>query len=267
MKNVYSYEEARNFGSDEIGNKSRNIIKLFNEGIRVPQGAIIPKFVFTSKELNFFELQKELDEKLLNLGDYFCIRSSSTNEDSGKVSYAGQYNTYCGIHRKDIGIYVKKVVESLNSLRAQHYQKENKTNKDEMSVLVQKLIPCKKSGILFTRNPMDNSKNQMVLESGYGLGELIVSGEIIPDNYLIEIETGIIKKTKGVLNSGIFFQKDGIKRESLEIKEDYCLDDSEIMEIISKGKTIEGIFNCPQDIEWGLTNQKLFIFQSRDITT
>lgn len=267
MNKVYTYEEAKKFGPGEIGNKSTNLIRLSAEGVCIPNGVIIPKFIFGLENLVVSELQEELEGKLPDGEVYFCVRSSSTNEDSGNNSYAGQYKTYCGVRRQDVGLYSVKVAKSLSAKRAQAYREKTKTHDDEMSVLIQELVPCDKSGILFTKNPLNGNVAQFVLEAGYGLGDPIVSGEITPDNYVIDLRTGNVKRTRGFQEFAHIFRAGNIVKEKITPVKDYCLTEEELKRIVNEGKRIEEVFNAPQDIEWGMVNGNLIILQARNITT
>lgn len=267
MKRVYSYLEAIALGVSEIGNKTANLLLMANNGIVIPKGIVVPRKVLYPECLDRGKLQQELMESDLGTSNYFCVRSSSLNEDSKSSSYAGQYETYCGVRKQEIADYVGKVVDSLNSKRAGIYKQQVGNRMDGMAVLIQELIECEKSGVLFTKNPLTGLGDQFVLEAGYGLGEPLVSGEITPDNYLVDRSTKKVTNYQGFQDWGKFFLNGTIEKRVLDRRDTFCLNDEEIEEIINTGMNIERLFGCPQDIEWGFYKQKLFIFQSRSITT
>jgi len=267
MEKVYLYEQVNNLVG-KIGNKAKNVALMHSRGFNVPKGVIIPNFVFHDESIDWNNLQNELESKLQSTDqEFFCVRSSSNNEDLKNKSFAGQYSTFCGIRLKDLSEYAKKVVDSSKSFRAKSYLTHNNILQEDMAVLIQEFILCEKSGVLFTKNPLNNRLEECMLEAGYGLGELIVSGGTTPDNYVIDINTNQIKKTTGrQIEKQVFDGKQLILAKN-EQKEIDCLNINEIHKIVKTGKRLEELFKAPQDIEWGCLNNKIYIFQSRDITT
>ena len=138
MKFIYSFDEAKKLTAEEIGNKSFNFLKLYPQ-FNVPMGAIVTSGTydyFVKKNSLPSELEYQLNKNLSNFGEFFSVRSSSTNEDSKKNSFAGQYSTFCGVKRKEISDYIIKVFQSLNSVRSNAYKKENSMGDDKMPVLI-----------------------------------------------------------------------------------------------------------------------------------
>ncbi len=140
----------------------------------------------------------------------------------------------------------------------------------KVAVVIQKMVQSKVSGICFTVHPVTKAKNQMVVEAGWGLGEIIVGGKIIPDAYVID------KENWSIIDINISEQKIMIIRSNKgtkEIKvpkskqEKQKLNNKQIIELAKICKQIEEHYQSPQDIEWAMEDNKFYITQSRPITT
>jgi len=139
-----------------------------------------------------------------------------------------------------------------------------------VAVVVQKMIQSEISGICFTVHPVIQDRNQMVVEAGYGLGEAIVGGKITPDTYIIS------KKDWVIIDTNISEQEMMIIRQGNGIKETRVpkfkqskqkLSDKKIIELAKLCQKIEEHYKKPQDIEFAIERNKLYITQSRPITT
>lgn len=204
----------------------------------------------------------------------FAVRSSATIEDRTDVSFAGQAETYlCVKEQEDIIESVKKVWQSAYSERALMYlkAKEIPLKEIKMAVLIQEMIPAEISGVMFTANVVTNNIGEILINSTWGLGDTLVSGEIVPDTYVL---------TKNPLN---VIQRDLGGKEFTSVPEVYnlvivdtpqerrskfTLDDETLFDIAQVGMKIEEGMESPQDIEWCINQDgSLVILQSRPITT
>lgn len=234
------------------------------------------RMLITSKSIKN-DLREDIEKALNSIGkyDFYAVRSSATAEDLPSMSFAGQQDTYlniCGID--DIVNNIKKCFASLYTQRAVIYRKKNHINEKEvsMSVVVQKIVNSFKSGIMFTTDPLTNNYDQITIDAGYGLGEVLVSGLITPDLYKYNkvkekiIEIKINKKEIAIYrneNGGTY--KVNLD-ENLQNKE--VLSKDEIKKLATIGKNIEKYYNYPQDIEWAIDDkQEIYILQSRPITS
>jgi len=215
-----------------------------------------------------------LDEfKKLNCKEV-AVRSSATAEDSSIASWAGELETYLNVKKSNLLSSVKKCWASLFTPRAIFYRYEKNLNKVKVSVavVVQKMVQSDVSGICFTAHPVTNDRNQMVLEAGFGLGEAIVGGMITPDTYIIDKNNGdpyildkniseqkmmITKTAKGTKETKILKAKQGKQK----------LSDAKILKLAGMCLAIEKHYKKPQDIEWAMEKNILYITQSRPITT
>jgi pyruvate,water dikinase len=137
-------------------------------------------------------------------------------------------------------------------------------------VVVQKMIESEVSGICFTVHPVTEDKNQMVIEAGWGLGEAIVGGMITPDTYVLSkkqmvIEDKNISEQEMMIRRG----KGGVKKSIVSDakKDKQKMKDVDILKLAKICLSIEKHYKKPQDIEWAMEKGKIYIVQSRPITT
>jgi pyruvate,water dikinase len=204
---------------------------------------------------------------------YVAIRSSATAEDLPSASFAGQQETYLNV-RGEISL-LKKVKECWASLftpRSIYYRHQQGFNHEKvgLAIVVQRMIQSEKSGIAFTVDPTTNNKTTMVIEAIFGLGEYIVGGKVTPDHYEVDKHSLVITK-KEIKPQAIKYAKLGTRNieERLTKHEAYQqkLSDKEILEVALLIKEIEKHYYFPQDIEWAIEKNQLYIVQSRPITT
>jgi pyruvate, water dikinase len=189
-----------------------------------------------------------------------AVRSSATAEDLPDASFAGQQDTYLWVvGEAEVLENVRKCWASLFTSRAINYRKNQQIEENEvmMSVVVQKMVNARSAGVSMTLNPINGDRSKIVIDSSWGLGEAVVSGEVTPDNFLVD------KIILEILNANI--QNKHI--EYVADKENRCvsireitderatqssLSDTEIIEICRISKVIEKHYKCPQDIEWAI---------------
>lgn len=204
---------------------------------------------------------------------YVAVRSSATAEDSSTAAWAGQLESYLNTTRANLLVNVKKCWASLFTPRAIFYRFEKKLHTQSISVavVVQKMVASEVSGIGFSVHPVTQDRNQMIIEAGLGLGEAIVSGQITPDSYVVtktpfQIEAKqIATQTRGLFRAN----KGGNKWQkiTMSVGGKQVLSDQQILELGRLIIKIEKHYGFPVDIEWALEKGKIYIVQSRPITT
>ena len=252
---------------DSINSTSNRIKNLFLE-------SEVPNHIISEVE----SIYNSLD------GVSLAIRSSASAEDLPRASFAGQYDTYLNINGvEDILHHIKLCFSSLWNKRAISYRNKNKIShiKLGIAVIIQKMISAKSAGVIFTNNPVSLDKSQLIIESNYGLGESIVSGEITPDQFIIQ-KMGKMKPAFKIIDKRIGNKKISFHSKSLKdgsgieqfnlpdhLNEKPSLSDKHIYELSKIGIAIEKLFRKkPQDIEWAIDkNNKIHILQSRPITS
>ncbi len=202
-----------------------------------------------------------------------AIRSSATAEDLPTASFAGQQETFLNV--KGESNVVKRVQDCWASLftpRAIFYREENKFNHLEVgiAVVVQEMVGCDISGVMFTIDPVTHEKNRIVIEAIYGLGEYIVQGKVIPDRYVVERKSLDII-SRDIAQQEIQLTKVGALNKRTKVAKNMQtkrkLTDKQIVELARYGKKIHQHYFFPQDIEWVLIKNKFYIVQTRPVTT
>ncbi len=227
---------------------------------------------------SYNKLQKESGSKKFSV----AVRSSATAEDLPDASFAGQQETYLHVAgEKEVLVAVKKCIASLFTNRAMSYREHRGFDHLQvaLSVTVQKMINADSgaSGVLFTLDTESGFRDVCVITSGYGLGEYVVQGKIIPDQFIVFKPTykkglkALISKKLGSkeikLTSG---KTKGVSSHPVPEKDraSFSIKDSEVLKLAKWGMQIEEHYNTPQDIEWVKESEtgKLYIVQARPET-
>ncbi|MDP6613201.1 MAG: PEP/pyruvate-binding domain-containing protein, partial [Candidatus Hydrothermarchaeota archaeon] len=202
-----------------------------------------------------------------------AIRSSATAEDLPGASFAGQQETFLNVAQADVTENVQECWSSIYTPRAIFYREKKGFNHENVSiaVVVQRMINADKSGVMFTVHPATGEKEKLIIEAGWGLGEGVVSGAVTPDHYVVDKNTGEVTDTE-VMRKEIMFVRSSRaggteKRQVPEDKaEKQVLTEAEIKKLADLGKLVEEHYEFPQDIEWAIEGDELYLLQSRPIT-
>lgn len=200
-----------------------------------------------------------------------AVRSSATTEDSKEASFAGQQETYLNVQRSDLINKIKKCWASMFTERACVYREKKDISHEEteMAVVIQEMVDADVSGVMFTKHPV-TGENNMVIESAWGLGEGVVSGEVTPDRFVLDGETGEIVEEE-VTTKKQMFQWDGsetsIKDVPSEMRESRTIDEDHSLSLHSIATNVEENYDEPQDVEWAIDEDSIYVLQSRPITT
>ena len=206
---------------------------------------------------------------------FVAVRSSATAEDLPEFSFAGQQATYLNVKKTDHVIQaVHQCWASLYTARAIYYREKNNfdSNKVFIAVVVQKMVDSEKAGVMFSINPATNNESEIIIEAGFGFGDAVVSGAISPDNYVVNKDTFELKN-KTINNKEFMFYRDlNTGRTSKRILSHdkaklQVLNEGEITQIAKLAKKSEDYYNKPQDMEFAIEGTKVFMVQTRAITT
>jgi pyruvate,water dikinase len=247
--------------NDKLDEASVKIKKLITDG-KVPQDI----------EDDIIRNYKKLNERA-GREVYVAVRSSATAEDLPTASFAGQQSTYLNIKGPEhVVAAVKDCWASLFEARAIYYRVQNHFDhmKVGLAAVVQMMVQSEKAGVIFTVDPLYQDPNLISIEAGFGLGETVVSGEITPDTYRIDKERMEIVDKKISKQTWMLIKlKD--KNERVQIKDEMQqrqkLSDKEIVELAKIAAKIEQHYGFPQDLEYAVDKDNLYIVQSRPITT
>lgn len=226
------------------------------------------------------KMASDLQEKIIKAYDKLgknvlvAVRSSATAEDLPGASFAGQQDTFLNVSGKEKLLeYVKKCWASLFNPRAIFYRHKQGFNIEQvkLAVVVQQQITSEISGIMFTANPTTNNLNEIVVEAVYGLGEAIVSGSVTPDTFIIDKKTMKIKSKVISKQTWKYVRdtKETTKKENIPValQAKPKVSDKVVLEFAKIGALIEKHYKVPQDTEWAIEKNKLYIVQARPITT
>jgi pyruvate,water dikinase len=217
----------------------------------------------------------QVAEAYARLGDAdvpVAVRSSATAEDSEAASFAGQQETY--LHVRGVGEIVERIRDcwcSYFTERALFYRREKGSLGDlGMAVVVQRMVQPDVSGVLFTVDPTKGRRDRMVVEAVFGLGEGVVSGRLTPDHYVLARD-GRLKRTRlhAQPYAIVHDPAGGVREEALppERGEAQTLGEEQLARLAKVGVDLEERLGGPQDIEWALQDEELFVLQSRPVTT
>lgn len=204
---------------------------------------------------------------------YVAVRSSATAEDLPSQSFAGQYETCLGIKNSDQCIEaIKKCWSSLWTQRAFEYRRKNKIDhlQIDMAVIIQELIPADTAGVIFTADPLTGRRKSIVIEACLGLGEALVFGKMTPDRFIVDKDTRkMFAVTISEKKLQCFLDENGAVQEK-EISNKRAtapsLDKKQIIKLAKLALKVETKLGCPQDTEWAIKNNRIWLLQSRPIT-
>lgn len=206
-----------------------------------------------------------------------AVRSSAVGEDSADASFAGQMDTFLFVKGADgVLACLKGCWASAFSERALAYRDRQGLSTDDIriAVIIQEMVFGDVSGVLFTANPVNGRYSEAVVSSVYGIGEGLVSGELDADHWVWRYgaekpitERTIVTKTDQI----VFDEVQGFgttKRVvSPDKQEQPSLTDDQIRQLVEIGEKIAALYGSPQDIEWALKEDTIYVLQARPITT
>jgi len=226
------------------------------------------------------EIARQIMRAYLRLGSFWglkqpfvAVRSSATAEDLPGASFAGQQETFLNIRGEaNVVNRVRDCWASLFTPRAIFYRQKNHFDhfKVGIAVPVQKMIQSQVSGVMFTSDPITNDKNSIVIEAIWGLGELIVQGMVTPDYYRVNKKTFKISKIEvhpQKIHLLMIRGKNVKAKVPKSLQNAQKLNSLQIVQLAKLGDKIQQHYFYPQDIEWALEKNKLYIIQTRPITT
>lgn len=211
------------------------------------------------------ESERQIREEYAALSAYcgvddlpVAVRSSATAEDSPDASFAGEHDTYLWVRGADevldkirccwASMYTDRAIAYREEMGYEHYNVD-------MSVAVQKMVRPRAAGVAFTLDPTNGDKSGICIDSAWGFGEGVVSGEVTPDNFLVDkVMWSINRRIISPKTHAYMLGDDAI--DFVEVDPDKAaqpsLSDVEIVAIARLARTAEKHYGCPQDIEWAV---------------
>jgi phosphoenolpyruvate synthase/pyruvate phosphate dikinase len=275
MKYIKPLTELRINNATEFGGKAASLGEMISGGIPVPPGFAISAAAYRelSKHPVSEDLKRELEQAFNELGaERVAVRSSALAEDAADASWAGQLETYLNVKLDNLTESVRKCWRSIDSDRAAIYASDHRISDDQraVGVVVQAMLDSQVSGVMFTVHPVTKDKSSMVIESLYGLGEMIVQGTGTPDNFIVRKQPLEVTEFNIAVKDQMMIYRNG-KNKVVDVDEEQAdkatLREREVLQLAELGIKIENHYKKPQDIEWARVDKDFYILQSRPITT
>jgi pyruvate,water dikinase len=226
----------------------------------------IEQFNHASRDIRQIVESKEMPETMkdtiLSFYDGLCRRCDCivavSTRSAGPMSHPGQYETYLNVKGKaDLLEKIKKVWASSFNPRSLAFRKRKALplEDDPIGVAVLKMVNARAAGVVFTADPNTGDTSRMIMEANWGLGESVVSGELLPDVYVLKKDTlEILEKKLGKKSKYVTCKELGVAEEECpaDLSGAFCLRDEEAKEIGKLGILLENHFGVPQDVEWAI---------------
>jgi pyruvate,water dikinase len=261
-----------------VGGKAASLSRLA-AGHSVPPGFAIAAMPTATEEAvsglrdAIEQAYQRLAERCRTHAPAVAVRSSAVDEDGTDASFAGQHDTYLNIRGAEALVdAVRRCVQSAASLEALAYRQQRGLQVDDvrMAVLVQQLVHADASAVVFSANPITGSRDEVMINSNWGLGESIVGGMTTPDMFVVEKESLRIK-ARDVARKAVMTvtHDDGtMEKDVPEAMQSHpSLSDDEIVEVARLATSLEQTNGHAVDVECAIAQGRLYLLQCRPITT
>lgn len=202
-----------------------------------------------------------------------AVRSSATSEDSAGTSFAGMHETFANVVGDDA--ILERLVDCWASLYGErviaYRASRGITEEPAIAVVVQLLVAAERAGVMFTADPSTGARDRIVIEGAFGLGEVVVSGQVEPDTYrLTKAGPRLLEVRIGRKDHRLVCERGGVtSREELVDDDAYrrVLDDDEAVSLARLALAVEAHYGGePQDVEWVIAGGAQYVVQARPIT-
>jgi rifampicin phosphotransferase len=272
---VFSFGELSSDLQQLAGGKGGSLARLYQAGYPVPEGFVIAASAFSDDQLlseAWCQVRDQLN--LLRAGDAgiaFAVRSSALSEDSEQASFAGEFESRLNLSSdEEIRNAIHQVYQSRYADKVKAYSRaKGMTGAQDVAVVVQRLVAADRSGVLFTANPTDGNRTQVMINAAWGLGEAIVSGAVTPDLVIVDKKNQQIFARRIATKEVMTVRKIGGTQEHPvegRKQKQAVLSEAEAVRLANLGVQIEELYGMPMDIEWAASGEKFFILQARPIT-
>lgn len=215
---------------------------------------------------------KALAEKAKPDQPFVAVRSSATVEDAGDTSFVGMFRSFLNVSGEAALLKsLRACWASLFTARSLAYRsRQNLLESQQIAVIVQLMINSEKSGVVFTVDPATANPNHLVIEGAWGLGEVVVSGQVTPDHYVVD--KADLRILERVISHKAFMLVRMAQGENQRIELDDAkatervLSDAEIQQIAQLALDDEAHYGVPQDAEWAIADGKVYLVQTRPVT-
>jgi phosphohistidine swiveling domain-containing protein len=222
------------------------------------------------------EVVEEIRAALAKLpGAHFAVRSSAVEEDGTQDSFAGQLSSYLFVAPDQVPLRVADVWRSGFTQQVAEYRRQRGLPPHPPgapAVLVQRMIDPVSSGVAFSADPVTGRREVAIVSAVFGVGTALVSGEADADVYEVNCDGNILREQiahKQMRHSFSAYADDGVAAEVLpeELRDRRVLSATEAAAAADMARRAAAVFGQPQDVEWAIAGEKLYLLQSRPITT
>ena len=206
---------------------------------------------------------------------FVAVRSSATAEDNAQFSFAGMFESYLDVHGLDALLdRVRSCWSSTFGARVLFYRiKRGLPARMPVAVVVQRMVNATKSGVMFTADPATHDRKRVVVEAAWGLGEVVVGGQVVPDRYVLEKASGAVLDAQ-VGAKDFMMVRDRASGRPVKVslegdarREARVLDGAELASLVELARQVEGHYQTPQDLEFAIDDRGIYLVQTRPITT
>jgi phosphohistidine swiveling domain-containing protein len=242
---VVALAAAGELGPDRVGSKAFNLARLAEAGFPVPPGFVVMPEAFEAWEV----AEPAVAAAAGDVGaDRYAVRSSAVAEDLWGASYAGMYETVLNVAPADVASAVGQVWESGSAERVVAYRQgraeaAGPPGTVRMAVLVQVMVEAGAAGVAFTADPITADREQAVITAVRGLGERLVGGEAVGDEWVVRADQASCRRSvEGAIHA------------------------DEVLQVARLARRVEAHFGSPQDVEWAIAGGRVFLLQARPMT-
>lgn len=228
----------------ELGGKGAALASAQLAGLPVPDWFAVPPCAAPA------ELEAALAAALARLcpkGEPVAVRSSAPDEDGARLSFAGQLDSHLFVPPEAVAERIADVRRSGTAARVRAYRELHGREAQAPAVLVQRMVHAEAAGVAFSADPVSGRRATAVVAAVRGVGAALVAGEQDADSYSVE--------------------RGGRVTARALVGAEPCLSDAQAAAVAALARRCEGHFGRPQDIEWALEDGKLWLLQSRPITS
>jgi rifampicin phosphotransferase len=251
---ILSLDRLTAADASRAGGKAWNCARLRQAGFRVPDGLVV---LSTATEADLEGLASHPWLDTVPVDTVFAVRSSGLGEDGVEQSFAGIHQTSLDVRRADLVTAVAACRASAHTAQALEYRRARGLSTSEigMGVLIQRMVHPVAAGVAFTVNPVTGAGDELVINSSWGVGEALVSGQVDPDEFVV-----------GKLDRTLRWSRVGEKASGAG-RSGTSLSPDRVRELAGILLDIERHYGAPQDVEWCHDGAEFWIVQSRPVTT
>lgn len=274
--------EAESGDAAVVGAKAATLSRLrqvFSD--RVPSGWALPAAqlaVFLEPE----KPKKDQDAALESLratmqrvlrdraSEHYAVRSSGLDEDSSEHSFAGQYRTVLGVSGAEaLADAISSCVRSSSTPQIDAYRRGlGQLDVRAPGVLVQEMVPADRAGVAFTTNPVSGA-SEVVVDAGYGLGDLVVGGEITPDEFAVDDRGNLLRRKIGSKRRMSLLTADGVTQMPVPgaLQRQASLSPPQLSAVVEAANLCRDTLGYQADVEWAIAEDTVFVLQARPVIT